>query len=159
MAITIPDRTQIRIVTDFQSPQNGRSLPNVLAQVALTNPGPVVLHSATASNGQAQVKQAGGGNGTNGYVGFNPKPNVGAGQPLSPVRGVIVDGFSGVTVGSDVFIDQSNTADASGTASGLTQTQPTQTVTITNPGESETATVPGGKRIGVGWTATKVLFD
>lgn len=158
MPITIPDRSQIRLVTDFSEPQNGRALPAMIAATAMTNPGCVVITSATNANGQAQVKHAGGSNGFTGYIGFNAVPTISAGQPVSPSQGVLIDGFAGVTPGGEVFVDGSNTPDASATASGLTHTQPTQAVTITNPGASETATVPGGKRVGVGWTATKIFF-
>lgn len=175
MAITIPDVTKIRQCTGFDEPQNGRAMPAMKVSknagatlrtggTGISNPGPVIVDSDTTAQGtagapaQAAVIQAGGGNGTAGYVGYNPDPDIPVGEPISPVMGVLYDGFAGVVAGSDVFIDQSNTADAGATNSGLTHTQPTQAVTITNPGAGETATVPGGRRIGIGWSTTKIFF-
>jgi len=126
MAITIADRKQIRLVTDFSKPQNGQALPALLATVAMTNPGPVMIDtSGVAANGQGRVKQAAGTPGLEGYIGFNPDWDVPAGGPVSPCRGVLVEGFAGVLPGKPVFVNATS-ADASGTASGLTQTQPTQ---------------------------------
>lgn len=124
MSITIPDRTLIRITTDFLTPMNGHSLPNMVANVAITNPGPIAIDPVNGTvNGQVQAIQAAGSAGANGYVGYNIDPNIPAGGPVSPIRQAIVDGFAGVVAGNAVYIDATS-ADASGTASGLTHTQP-----------------------------------
>lgn len=145
MAITIPDRKQIRITNDFSTPHNAQALPAVLASVGMTNQGAVSIDPAStvvAGSGQTYCIPSAGSNGASGYIGFNPEANIPAGSPISPCKGVIVDGFAGVSPGVRVFIDATS-ADNSSTSSGLTHTQPTNGVS-------------GG--IGVGWSTTKILF-
>jgi hypothetical protein len=141
MAITIPDRTQIRITTDFDKPNNGHALPAFISTVAITNPGPVAIdpvNGPDAKTGQTNVIQAAGAAGAGGYVGYNPDTNIPAGGPCSPARSSIVDGFAGATQGSPVYVDATG-ADAGGTASGLSHT-------------------PNGQQIGVAITPTRIFF-
>lgn len=144
MSITIPDRTQIRLTTDFAEPMNGHSLPCLLADTAMTNPGPIAVSTSGATTDpstQAQCTPAYGDAGRAGYIGYNPDAKIAVGAPVSPVRNAVVDGFSGVTPGSRVFVDNTS-ADASGTASGLTHSQPAGTSVAAQPGTvSATATV------------------
>jgi hypothetical protein len=144
MPITIPDRTQIRFTAGMGRFNEDVGMPTVLAQAAMTNPGPVAVYTGgPAANGQIQVVPAAGDAGRAGYVGYNISINVGAGEPLRPASGVTVTGFAGATPGSQVFVDDT-TADASGTASGITHTAPT-TGTEKNP-------------IGVAVSSSKIYF-
>jgi hypothetical protein len=139
MAITIPDRTQIRITTKFTEPHNSRAVPAV-ASVAMTNPGPVVVDTTANAAGQAKVKPA-----THalrlGYLGYNLKRSCPAGIATEVIRNGIVDGFAGCVIGSPVYIDTTS-ADATGTASGLTHTDPGT-----------------GMLVGVALTTTKISFN
>lgn len=138
MPITISDRTKIRPTIDY------KHIPAVAA-VAMTNPGPCAVQTTgTTSSGNALVGPASGDAGRGGYAGYNVMSNVAAGDAPSLMRGgVIVEGFSGVSPGLPVFVDATS-ADASGTASGLTHTLPV-TGDVRTP-------------IGVGFTASKILF-
>jgi hypothetical protein len=149
MAITIPDRTQIRLVTDFDEPNNGQALPACLVSVAMVNPGPVALDTAgAAANGQAQVKPAYGTAGRAGYIGYNDEPNKALGSACSPCRGVLVDGYAGVSPGVKVFIGDTS-ADASATASGLTHTQPTTGLVTTADTEVNAGTISGTATVNI----------
>ena len=150
MAITIPDRTKIRVTTDEK---NGMQKIPAVAKVAITNPGPVAVTSSGAGEaGNAACIQAAGAAGRAGYLGFNLVPNVPVGSSLGVIKSAIVEGFAGMTPGSSVFIDATS-ADASGTASGMTHTAPTIAT------DGATADTPGIGRIGVAITATKLWID
>jgi hypothetical protein len=141
-AITIPDRTAIRLTTDNTPPNNGQQLPTVLASAAMVNPGPIRPH-VTQNNpaGNCIGIPAVGAAGSNGCIGYNIKSNVAAGEPLQVHKGVVVDGFAGVTPGLPVYADATN-SDAAADASGLSHTQ-----------------IGTERRLGVGWTATRIRFD
>lgn len=144
MAITIPDITKIRLTTGVGNlPDCGQILPGV-ASVAITNPGPVAAAAAGLNSaGQPQLVQAAGDAGRKGYYGYNIKPNAGAGEPISPVRGAMVEGFAGAQAGDAVYVDATS-ADAGANASGLTHTLPV-TGDVRTP-------------IGVAVSATKIRF-
>jgi hypothetical protein len=142
MPITIPDKTKLKMTTDFKT-EMGQRKP-AIAGVAMTNPGPVAVAAVqNASSGQVQVVPAAGDAGRAGYLGYNFDHDVPAGEGASVVRGVYIEGFAGVTPGGDIYIDATS-ADASGNASGLTHTLPT-TGNVRTP-------------IGVGLSATKIAI-
>jgi hypothetical protein len=134
-----PDRTRCRLTTDNNSPNNGQQLPTCIASAAMTNPGPV-MPAATQNNpsGNCICQHASGAGGGTGYIGYNIRRGVAAGEPLGVFRGVVVDGFVGVVPGSAVYVD-ATTADAAADATGLSHTA-------------------NGTPIGVGLTPTKIRF-
>lgn len=145
MAITIPDRKQIRITTRLAEPHNGQTLPYV-AEIAMTNPGPVVVGDTSPNAaGQGRVKPA-----THAlklrYVGYNLRANTPIGAPTEVIRNCIVDGFAGMTPGLPLFIN-TTTADAGATDSGLVHV---------DPGDPAAGT--GGRVIGVALSATKAVL-
>jgi hypothetical protein len=139
--ITIPDKTAIRpTIEPLRLPATPKS--------AMLNPGPVRIPTAGASSsGTPLVERC---QGTRvGYYGFSIGHDLAAGAGLDlqaqpVIRHCIVDGFSGVSPGLDVFVDAGAPPSPEGVFSGLTHTVPAG---------------GAGERIGVGLTTTKIYFE
>lgn len=141
MAITLnPDRTLHRLTTDNNPPNNGQQLPTALALAAMTNPGPVAVHTVQANAaGNVVVVPAAGAAGGLSYWGYNVRKGVAAGRPTACYKGVVVEGFLGAVPGSAVYVDATS-AEAGADTSGLSH-------------------VVNGPRLGVAMTATRIRFD
>jgi hypothetical protein len=141
MAITLnPDRSLHRLTTDNNPPNNGQELPTAIPLAAITNPGPMAVHTVQANPaGNVVVVPAATSAGGLGYWGYNVRKGVGLGRPCACYRGVVVEGFLGCTPGSPVYVDATS-AEAAADASGLSHTV-------------------NGPRIGVAMTATRIRFD
>jgi hypothetical protein len=150
----------LRLSTDFTSPDNGKLLPGV-AENALTAQGPVAVStSGRQSTGakSVQVVPANGGTAAvaRAYYGFSFQPSAAAGKAVSIARGVLVEGFTGVEPGKAVYVSLNNTGTD---PAGLTQTQPTTSVTETGDSDAGAVAVPTGWRVGVGVGTTGIYFD
>lgn len=149
MAITIPDITKIRPTTVNVEGDGGQGIPST-ATTAFASPGPAMVDAAntpTTSNGVG-VRPVTSGDTSAGYLGFNLKPTY-ANKAGTVLKGIIVDGFAGVTPGSDVFINPAGAVGLSHTPVLLPTTGSGGSVNITS----------ADRRIGVGFTATKIRFD
>lgn len=141
-AITLnPDRSLHRLTTDNNPPNNGQQLQTALALAAMTNPGPVSVHT-TQNNPAGNVIVVPATSALQAYWGYNVRKGVPAGEPTACYRGVTVEGFLGCTPGADVYLDATS-AEASADASGLSHTK----------GATNIA------RVGVALSATRIRFD
>lgn len=139
MAITIPDRTKVKITSDIAV----RRIPNV-AKVAVQNPCPVrIAPSGTAASGAVLMEPTI----LNDAIGYNIRDTVPFAlndEQYAVVNGTILEGFAGVTPGGLVWVDPTArpAVGSETTFSGLTHTDPAD----------------GSFPLGRGATATKIYI-
>lgn len=144
MPITIPNVNNVHPTTDI-------TRKPAQVKTGVVNPCPlrIAATGATGSGGPLVEPSTT----RKGYYGYNVRPNVPQGasaddEAFACVAGGIVDGFSGVQPGVEVYVDPTARPDPEGTFSGLTHTQPLPTL----------AALIEGLPVGVGVTTTKIWF-
>ena len=129
----------LRLTTGFREQDGGRLIP-CKAGAALTRAGAVRSSGRDTNSGEILAVAAVGDAGREAYLGFQWQGARVAGAALSVVRGVIITGFTGLTVDKAVFVSDDGATDI-----GLTHTTPT--------------TGANRARIGVAVSADSILLD